>query len=987
MAETTYDAGQTVLDRALDLSRVRWLTIAALLAIVIGAGLRLAQLDEFPLSPAEARRAYQAYSFYRGSTSGPGQSLPETAPALALLQSLSFFLFGATDATARLASALLGLGIVLVSLALGRFISGPAAVGMAAFAAISPTLLYGSRIADPQIAVAFFSLFALYALLRIGVATPGGSGRHGWSIALGAALAAGYASAPTALTVYICLALALFVDHITSGQRQSALSRYFVAVRETPRAIPAAIASFAATIIILYSWLFTDFSALSGIGGALADWARLLTTTSSTTPTQFFLLAILLYEPLAVLFTIVGANRGTGSAATSGIGWSFFVTWFVAALLIFSFSSGRAPEHTILVALPLILLGGAALGEFLASFNWVGAGAGRAWSLFAVYLGLIVALIGFFVRVSRINDALNENQATFQALAIFIVGVVPFGFVTYVLVRRELAIGSGRYAALMILTVAAFFLSAYAIRSSVMLSFYNAVEGTEPLAQRTTTPAMLRLVERVQKLSRDLTVTEGSTQDPTGGHSVTIAIDGRPEFQARWPMRWYFRDFPFAQIVAGGQAPLSNAQIVIAPDDAGMAEAGYTPSEYPLVNRVPVAYTAPSLGDILATIVVPSRWDTGLRFLIEREPLTLAPPESVAVGFNAELANRLFPNTGPFGLFDRPGPGAGRGQFNGPRGIAVSPDGSTVYVVDMGNARVERFDSLGAFVGSWGGEAGGVSFERTSAGLGPTGITIDANGMIYVTDTWNHQLVVLDDTGREIRRFGTFQDTQDSPDPNVGTGMFFGPRAVAVSGDEIYVVDTGNERVQVFALDGTFRRAFGGYGSEPGKLIEPVGIALGPDGRVYVADSGNSRISIFASDGTPLEQWPVDAWLGHAFFEPYLTFDAAGYLYATSSATGSIEVFGPDGLPRESLTEINGERLQQPVGITTAPDGAIMITDMGRHAVFRYEPPPPAEEDEIVDLEPQLPFEASPEATPEATPAASPEASPAGSPPASNLGG
>ena len=55
----------------------------------------------------------------------------------------------------------------------------------------------------------------------------------------------------------------------------------------------------------------------------------------------------------------------------------------------------------------------------------------------------------------------------------------------------------------------------------------------------------------------------------------------------------------------------------------------------------------------------------------------------------------------------------------------------------------------------------------------------------------------------------------------------------------------------MFAPDGTFLRAFGGFGTEPGKLIEPVGITIGADGNVYVADTGNARISVFTPDGTP----------------------------------------------------------------------------------------------------------------------------------------
>ena len=127
------------------------------------------------------------------------------------------------------------------------------------------------------------------------------------------------------------------------------------------------------------------------------------------------------------------------------------------------------------------------------------------------------------------------------------------------------------------------------------------------------------------------------------------------------------------------------------------------------------------------------------------------------------------------------------------------------------------------------------------------------------------------------------------------------PRDIAVSDDAIYVVDTGNERVQLFTRDGAFVDAWGGYGSAPDQLIEPVGIALGPDGNVYVADSGNARISIFTPDGEPVAQWPVSAWPAPApgglppAFQPYLAFDADGNLYATASNAGQVLVFDGEG--------------------------------------------------------------------------------------------
>jgi DNA-binding beta-propeller fold protein YncE len=287
----------------------------------------------------------------------------------------------------------------------------------------------------------------------------------------------------------------------------------------------------------------------------------------------------------------------------------------------------------------------------------------------------------------------------------------------------------------------------------------------------------------------------------------------------------------------------------------------------------------------------------------------------------------------------------------------------------MGNARVERFSTAGEFIGAWGAGTGDVTFTTTQSGLGPTGIAVGQDGLIYVTDTWAHRIVVLDPSGKMVREFGSFGDTNDAPTADQQPGLFFGPRDVAVTTDEIYVADTGNERIQVFGKDGTFRRAFGGHGSGPGQLIEPVGIALGPDGRVYVADSGNARISVFASTGTPLAQRPVPSWQGRQFFEPYLAFGPDGYLYATSSQTGSVDVFTPNGQQVETIRAIGGEQLQAPIGITAGPDGSMLITDTGTSAVYRYQPPPrPA------------PAAASPIASPIASPVASPVASPAAIP-------
>ncbi|MGI9254756.1 MAG: NHL repeat-containing protein, partial [Thermomicrobiales bacterium] len=297
---------------------------------------------------------------------------------------------------------------------------------------------------------------------------------------------------------------------------------------------------------------------------------------------------------------------------------------------------------------------------------------------------------------------------------------------------------------------------------------------------------------------------------------------------------------------------------------------------------------------------------------------------------------------GPYTIDDRPGPGAGDGQFMQPVGIATGPDGS-IYVMDSGNARVERFSPDGAFIGAW-GPRNGVDLLRTDTGFGPTGIATGPDGNVYLADTWNHRIFVVDPSGAVILQIGgPTADTSDDP-ANVKKfpGQFFGPRAIAAGKDAIYVADTGNERIQVFSPDGTFENAFGGYGHDDGQLVEPVGLAIGPDGDIYVADSGNQRISIFSPDGTFLrsflvESWPVPDPSGlRPFFQPYLTFDQAGNLIVSSSASGSIEIYDPKtGEPVDSIRAAAGEPLKEPIGVAIAGNGDLLVTDSGASTVVR----------------------------------------------------
>lgn len=79
-----------------------------------------------------------------------------------------------------------------------------------------------------------------------------------------------------------------------------------------------------------------------------------------------------------------------------------------------------------------------------------------------------------------------------------------------------------------------------------------------------------------------------------------------------------------------------------------------------------------------------------------------------------------------------------------------------------------------------------------------------------------------------------------------GPGQFLDPNALAVDmAGNIYVADTGNNRIQKLKSDGTFLREVGGFGWQDGQFDHPTGIAAGKGLELYVADSRNHRIQIF----------------------------------------------------------------------------------------------------------------------------------------------
>lgn len=182
----------------------------------------------------------------------------------------------------------------------------------------------------------------------------------------------------------------------------------------------------------------------------------------------------------------------------------------------------------------------------------------------------------------------------------------------------------------------------------------------------------------------------------------------------------------------------------------------------------------------------------------------------------------------------------GSGWLQSPTGLVLLPDGR-LAVADSAAGRVRLLDAGGAAAGDLSGPAGPLAFTD------PADVAVDSVGNWYVSERSSHVVQVFDRGGIPVRRVGDVGLSGDD------FGHLKHPTGLAIdAADRLLVVDSGHDRVQVFAPDGAYLTTIGGRrGGGTGGLLEPHGIALAPDGKVYVADSFNHRVQVYQAATEP----------------------------------------------------------------------------------------------------------------------------------------
>jgi uncharacterized repeat protein (TIGR01451 family) len=215
---------------------------------------------------------------------------------------------------------------------------------------------------------------------------------------------------------------------------------------------------------------------------------------------------------------------------------------------------------------------------------------------------------------------------------------------------------------------------------------------------------------------------------------------------------------------------------------------------------------------------------------------------------NSNIA--LFTSTGNF-VRTMAGSGGGAGTYWYPNGIALDQDG-TIYVADTYNSRMLKYDASGNLIAQWGSRGSGEG-QFGGEGEGPVGVALDGGANIYVTDPGNYRVQKFSTGGQFLGQWGS-QYVGQLGSFGGADGTFCHPQGIASDKSGfVYVTDlySCNAGVQVFTGSGAFVGKWGPTGSADGQLQTPDGIATDPWGtRVYVVDSGNNRVQLFEGFGS-----------------------------------------------------------------------------------------------------------------------------------------
>jgi DNA-binding beta-propeller fold protein YncE len=316
-------------------------------------------------------------------------------------------------------------------------------------------------------------------------------------------------------------------------------------------------------------------------------------------------------------------------------------------------------------------------------------------------------------------------------------------------------------------------------------------------------------------------------------------------------------------------------------------------------------------------------------------------------------------------------------SLDAPGGIAVTSAGD-VYFADSNNHVIRRIDARNNIATVVGDNARGAAFggdfgAATAAQLDtPSDVAIAPDGDLIIADAYNHRIRRVDrETGVITTIAGAGKAAFDGDDGPATEAALHAPNAVAAAANgDIYIADTLNYRIRMIDHATGLIHTIAGVGV-PGEsdtvgdggpatqafLNMPSDVVIGPTGDIYIADMHHQRVRridartrlIFTVAGTG--QWgyagdggrATDAQLaGPAGIAVVPTAEGGVTLYIADYYNGHVRAVGPDGIIRD-ISEDGRMTFGTPTRVAyAARRGTLWIADSSGDRLIAFDIRPPA---------------------------------------------
>ena len=228
------------------------------------------------------------------------------------------------------------------------------------------------------------------------------------------------------------------------------------------------------------------------------------------------------------------------------------------------------------------------------------------------------------------------------------------------------------------------------------------------------------------------------------------------------------------------------------------------------------------------------------------------------------------------------GQGSRNDQLSYPVGIVVDRGRDSLFIGDYGNKRIVQWSLQGARSG-----------KTIVSGVGATGLTMDEQGFLYVSDSLRN----------EVRRWrvGDRQGTLVAGGNGQGNRLnqLSGPREVFVDQNHsVYVLEWYNHRVMKWvkgATEGIVVAGGQGKGGALSQLYHPEAVIVDQLGTLYIADRHNHRIVRWRKGATAGEVLVGGNGAGSRSdqlnYPKDLLFDRQGNLFVADSGNNRVQKF------------------------------------------------------------------------------------------------